>query len=290
MKKTWLLVLILGLLVFAGCLQKPAATVNGAVISQAEVEKEAARRYGKEVLDDLIIIKLVDQDFNKKKLKLDEKDMQERSAKMMELYSIKNKLESGATSQADFMKNYRMLSELRMLLGDKINEARLKTMYDAHKDSFSAVHPQVLICTDAKMAAKIQEDLKKGADFGKLAAQFNPGELKKNNGDLGFLLPSDMALNILYKAGMEMKPGQVKMLPLGNGEICLVKLLDKWTTFDQVRFLMEDGSVTQLAPSLLQELKSSAKIKTMYDQKAPKESRAPRGNQAPQAPEAPQGK
>jgi len=267
MKRLWLLILVGGLLAFAGCLEKPAAVVNGRSISQTELQQQAAQRYGKEVLDDLIIITLVDQSFDKQKLKLDPKELQLRTANLMKFYSIKSKIDSGATTVADFEKNYRMLSELRLLLGDKINDAELKQMFMSNPTSFIAIHPQVLFCSDPKTAAKLQEQLKKGGDFGKLAAQNNPEPLKKNNGDLGFLLPSDMSLGMLYAAGMKMKPGEVKMLPLGNGQCCLVKLLDKLDTFDQVHFLMEDGMVTKLAPELIQDLKSKAKIKTMYDQK-----------------------
>lgn len=93
MKKLLLLTLSLLILALTGCsFSQPVAYVNNETITEAELIKNLKQQYGKKVLDNLIIAKLIEQEAKAKKIKVSNKELKKRYLYLVNSFGSKNEL------------------------------------------------------------------------------------------------------------------------------------------------------------------------------------------------------
>lgn len=156
---------------------------------------------------------------------------------------------------------YRMmtLSEAEMLSADRhvdISEADAKAYYDAHRDNYKDVRVKAIYLAfsgeassslsggsksrteeQAKaLAAKIEADLRGGADFVKLVAQYSEEPVSKaKGGDFGTVHGSDNIPDATRAMVMALKPGEISQPIRQPNGIYIFRAEDvSFKTFEQV--------------------------------------------------------
>lgn len=292
-------------------LKDPVAIVNGENISKADLEKsfgEALAANGvsssnltadqklqgyRQILDGMIIERLVDKQAADVKVSQDEVDAQ--LAKIKKQFPSEEVFESemnkSGLTMDHFMSNLKksmrqtkwMQSQVQGK--DTITEADAKTFYDANTKEFAnpdlvrASHILFLVKPDAspeqvkaaeKKAKAAIVRANQGEDFAKLAAELSeePGAAQRG-GDLGFF-PKDKMVPEFADAAFAQKIGSVSATPVKTKfGYHVIKVTDKKAAgtapYDeakaQIMTFLQTQKRRQIFKGVIAELKQSAKIK-----------------------------
>jgi peptidyl-prolyl cis-trans isomerase C len=214
-----LLILLTGLLAACGQAQSPppaetavgerVATIDGKPISKSGFEMYLAnierQNGGRSIdpeqrallLDQFIGLHLAAAAGDKSNLNKDPKVAEELS------YARTNVLAQAA------MQKY--------LADNPVKDEELKPAYDAGVSKLPPqYHTRHILVADEKTAADLIQQLKRGADFGKLARKNSLDASKEAGGDLGWMVPDDM-LPPYATAVAALKPGETTQTPVQTG-------------------------------------------------------------------------
>ncbi len=111
---------------------------------------------------------------------------------------------------------------------ERIPDSEYEKYYDQNIDEYkniSRYHVQEILVSNKKLAESLYEQIKNGADFGKLAKKYTERkEYLKTTGDLGMI--SDQHFGIVGKTASTMKKGELSK-PIKNGNAySIIKLID----------------------------------------------------------------
>lgn len=203
---------------------------NAGTISQDQFYKALKDQYGKQVLQDMVYEKILS-----KKYKVTNKEIDNKIDELM----TQNKISSKDELKAVLAQNGKSLNDLRnnvkmnLLVfkattdGVKVSDKEMQDYFDKNKDSLVEVKASHILVKDKKTADEIEQKLKTGGDFAKLAETYStdPGS-KDKGGDLGW-----------FKKGVMTKPFEDKAFSMKKGEISepvktqfgwhIIKLVDK---------------------------------------------------------------
>lgn len=254
--------------------------VNGTPIRQGEVVERLLKRYGPQMVDEMIDETLLRQAAKQKDLKADEAEVSRRLAKLQDQFGTRelfiSQLEQAGSS----------LSKVRADLSEELNREklvitarRLKVGDDEVKKAFSenkdklgrpeAVHLRhILVKTEAE-GNEIVAKAKAGADFSALAREKSlAASGKAAGGDYGFVARGMLPPEIDAVA-FALKPGEFKMVPGPRGQHVLQAVETrpaKTAVFDEVkedlREMILAEKIKKEAPDYLQELRRKADIKS----------------------------
>ncbi len=117
-KKTSLIVfLVLAILVLGGFFFKDkfvVAVVNGRPIFRYELDRELTSAYGKEVLENLLVEKLIGEEVNKNKVAVTEKEIDEEIAKLSQSLGEGVKIEEVLQAQGISLAKFRQQIKIRL--------------------------------------------------------------------------------------------------------------------------------------------------------------------------------
>ncbi|MGH7089944.1 MAG: peptidylprolyl isomerase [Stellaceae bacterium] len=228
------------------------ARVNGEPIFRSDLEalratllpqmqNEPANQLYPKLLDQRVALELVSQAARKEKLQDDP-----RVRKMM------------ALDEENILQN----AYFEGMLHKEITEAKLKEQYQQYLKTHPAeeeVHARhILVPTEAE-AKQIIEQLKKGADFAKLASEKTTDPSgKASGGDLGYFTKKDMVPEFA-KAAFALKPGQFTLTP--------VKTQFGWHIIkSEDRRMGKPPTYAQIAPQLARQMEQeiyTARVKQL---------------------------
>ena len=294
----------------AVALKDPVAVVNGEKISKADLEKsfnEALSANGvnpasltadqrlqgyNQILDGIIIEKLVDKQAADVKVSQEELDAQ--LAKIKKQFSSEDvfaaEMKKSGLTMDQFVANLkRSLRQTKWMQSqvqgkDSVTDADAKTFYDANTKDFAnpdlvkASHILFLVpATATPEQAKVAEKKAKaaivranaGEDFTKLASELSeePGAAQRG-GDLGFF-PKDKMVPEFADAAFAQKVGSVSATPVKTKfGYHVIKVTDKkvagTASFDdakaQIINFLQTQKRRQIFKSVIQDLKQTAKI------------------------------
>jgi len=254
--------------------------VNGTPIRQDEVVQRLLKRYGPQMVDEMIDETLLRQAAKQKGLKADEAEVSRRLTKLQDQFGSRelfiSQLEQAGSSlskvRADLAEEL-VREKLVITARDvKVGDEEVRKAFNENKDKLGqpeAVHLRhILVKTEAE-GHEVIAKAKAGADFAAMARERSlAASGKAAGGDYGFVARGMLPPEIDAVA-FALKPGELKMIPGPRGQHVLqaVKLrAAKAAVFDEVkedlREMILAEKIKKEAPDFLQELRRKAEIKS----------------------------
>ncbi|HYK71671.1 MAG TPA: peptidylprolyl isomerase [Pseudoneobacillus sp.] len=172
------------------------AKVGKENITKDELYTMLVKQYGTEALESLISQKVVDLEAEKKKLKVTEKEKEEKLQSLIKSYgdeeSFTKALEQNGVKMDDVKNDIKDYLLTRKLLEPriKITENEMKSYFDENKDTYAQkeqIKARHILVKDEATAKKVAEKLKAGGDFSDLAKEYSTDTSNADNGgDLGY--------------------------------------------------------------------------------------------------------
>ncbi|OGS39485.1 MAG: hypothetical protein A2506_02705 [Elusimicrobia bacterium RIFOXYD12_FULL_66_9] len=277
-----ILPLLLG--AFAAAAPAPAdreiVKVNGTPIRQGEVVQRLLKRYGPQMVDEMIDETLLRQAAKKKGLKADDAEVSRRLDKLQQQFGTRelfiSQLEQAGSSlskvRADLSEEL-LREKLVVTSRDvKVSDAEVKKAFDENKDKLGspeAVHLRhILVKTEAE-GNEVIAKVKAGGDFTAIAREKSlAASGKAAGGDYGFVARGMLPPEIDAVA-FALKPGELKMVPGPRGQHVLqaveIRPAKKAVLAEvkaDLRDMLMAEKIKKEAPGFLQELRSKADIKS----------------------------
>lgn len=259
------MLLVMGTFILTSC-SKPAAVVNGEQISYKELDKELENLYGKMVLEELIVKKLIDQDARKNNIKVTKEEIDK------EINTLKSTPNFDRIVQMQGMDSVTEYVRFKILIAKlatkETTEEQMKKFYADNKDRLDQVKASHILVAKEDEAKKVLERLNSGEDFAKVAKEvsIDPGS-KDKGGELGYF--SRVAMNPEFaKAAFSTPVGQLSAVVKTNYGYHIIKVEDKKDTYEQLKDNIRQAYVDESKlRSYMENLRKNAKITNYLDKK-----------------------
>ncbi|MBI5637446.1 MAG: peptidylprolyl isomerase [Nitrospinae bacterium] len=257
------------------------------------ITEEWLKNAQKQVADRMVVAEVLYQDAQAKKIKVDDKEVQDQIDKIAKSFPSPEEYKKGLKEQGitekdlkrDIGKNLaiRRLLDEKAAAGVKVDEAEAKKYYDEHTKEFDrpemvrARHIILLVdkaADDAKKAEakkkmdEIQAELKGGAKFEDVAKKHSQDGSAESGGDLGFF-PKGAMVKEFEDAVWNMKPGEVSGVVATPFGLHIIKFEERKAAgsvpFAEMKNDLIRGLESQkkgdAVKSYIENLKAKAKIK-----------------------------
>jgi foldase protein PrsA len=259
----WALVFSLwSLVLLAGC-GKPAAIVNGESITHQQLDKELEKRYGKEVVSDLINKALVLQEARKENISVTPQEIKTRAEKLMESPKVKVVMQERGVTLKDLEDNYAFVIPLDKLVLKSVTDKEKRAFYEINKDKLAKVKAQHILLKDESTAKTVLAELKSGKDFSELAKKYSEDKVTgPKGGDLGAFYYDEME-EAFAKAAFDLKPGEISDIVHTKYGYHIIKAIKILNTYEDAE---EEIAMALADPKRLEYvegLRKKAKIKIL---------------------------
>ncbi|MDF2936017.1 MAG: hypothetical protein K0Q90_1390 [Paenibacillaceae bacterium] len=259
-----------------------AATVNGEKVTKQELYDAMYKQGGETTLDSLISEKLVAQEVDKAKVKVDEAAVETEFTQIKGQFPDQAQFDSALsqsgytleTLKAEIRKNQEIskIFESKMDLSD----AKLKEYFDKNVDQYNT--PEQLMISHILVekqedADKILADLKAGADFATVAKEKSSDTGSKDSGgSLGSFIARGQGLDQAFEdAAFKLNKGEMSGVVQSSFGFHIIKVMDKKdevkADFDKqkedVKKNMVGEEVQTKGAEWLENLKKDAKIEKL---------------------------
>ncbi|WP_449537617.1 peptidylprolyl isomerase [Ferdinandcohnia sp. Marseille-Q9671] len=206
-KLAWLFgsVLCIALIVIIGFtfLKKDVvASVGGVEIERDELHSALEQYYGSDVLETLITEKIIQQEAEKEKIKVSDKEIDEELQALIDSYggeeSFTSVLETSGVTRADVESDVTQFILTKKLLEPRIEitDDEVKTYFEENKDTFAQseqVQASHILVEDEATANEVATKLADGSDFAELAKEYSTDAANaESGGDLGLFGKGEM--------------------------------------------------------------------------------------------------
>ncbi|MBM7643811.1 foldase protein PrsA [Scopulibacillus daqui] len=238
MKKLMLLcAVMLGLAgVLSACGSSAVVKTKGGDITNDEFYKELKNQAGNQVLQEMVYEKLLNANYKVSDKEIDQK-VNEVKKKFPSDEAFKQALQQSNLTEKQFRDNVKqqLLLFKAQTDGVKVTEKEMKDYYDKNKDKLTEVKASHILVKDKKTADKIEQKLKKGEDFSKLAKENTTDTATKDSGgDLGWFKKGEMD-PAFEKAAFKLKVGQVSDPVKTQYGYHIIKLTGKKDSYKELK-------------------------------------------------------
>lgn len=249
---------------------KIAARVNGEPIAAAELENELQKRFGADVLRDLVHQRLILQEARKQNVKTDPAVIDKRLAEMKKQPQVQAMLKSGQVEEGDLRRNLSTLVPLDALLQSQLTVEEELEYLKRHQDEMESVTVQHILMLDAAEAEKVQAQAREPkADFAALAKKYSLDSRTKNQGGLlGEVHRGEVSPEIA-DALFALKEGEVSPPIQSEDGIHLFRVVKSKTGLEELRPEIRERLISARRGDYLEELRSAAKIETLPPYRLP---------------------
>ncbi len=289
-KYLWILVIVVALAIASNIimyiwLTSPArvgvAKVNGEIIGKDEFIKAVAEQNGKSVLDWLIESKLIYQEAKKEGISISDKEIDDRMSQIRDSFGSQEKFQSILSLYGLTEESLKEQLILRMLAEKKdkpISDKDLAEFFAKNKSSFDEkeqVKLRHILLKTLEEAQQVEEELKKGADFAKLAQERSIDTATKDQGgDMGWVERGTLD-SALEKVVFSLEKGDRTSVIKTSFGYEIVEVLDKKSARsvsfeevkDKVRRAYIEDIVQKSYSDWVQGLKTTANIEYYIDLK-----------------------
>ena len=275
---------------------KKVAEVNGVIITQAELDREidnllrkgqmnqtqpVSEDFKQKALDNLIKKELIYQAAKKSGVKVDEAEVEKQFEQVKGRFpsddAFKEILENQNMTKEQVKDEIRQALVIRSYIENEfmeqieVTEEMKKEYYSGNKEKFKqpervkASHILVKVPPDAdektrkearEKIEKIQEEIKAGEDFTKLAQEKSEGPSSEKGGDLGFFMRGQM-VKPFEEAAFSLKEGEVSQIVETQFGYHIIKVSEKESE--------KTMSYEEMAPRIEQFLKQEKMMKMVQD-------------------------
>jgi foldase protein PrsA len=258
-----------------------AAKINGEKVSKQELYDIMFKQSGDAALDSLITEKLIAQEVDKKKVKVEEADIE------AELKTIKgqfpdedqfnNALKQSGYTLETLKNQIRTEAQVNKIFESQmdLSDTKLKEYFDKNVSRYDAAEQlevSHILVEKKEDADKLLADLKAGADFAAVAKEksTDPGS-KDNGGSLGFVSRGQGLDQAFEDAAFKLNKGELSQVVQSSFGYHIIKVTDKKeavkANFEEkkadVRKNMVQEEVQTKASEWLENLKKDAKIEKL---------------------------
>jgi len=247
-----------------------AALVNGEPIPSRELRSELLKRFGPDVLRDLVHQRLILQEATKRKIKPDSALIERRLKEMKSQPGVQAMLKSGQVEEADLRRNLTTMGPLDALVKGQLTVEEENEFYKRHRNELESVTVQQILILDKGEAEKVhQEAGKSGADFAALARKHSlDSRSKAQGGLLGEMHRGELEPE-LAEALFRLKPGQISEPIESEDGIHIFRVVSSKTGLDELRPQIQERLVAARRGDFVEELRASAKIETVPPYRLP---------------------
>lgn len=191
--------LVLVIIFPVGGKSETLAEVNGTKITEADLFNTLQTYYGDSivsVLDRMVTEELVNQEAKAKNITLTDKDITDEIAAMKLDYGTEEGFQSFLSyygmTEDDLKNELKLSATVRLLLQSQIEvtDEQVQTYFDENKANLGGSAEQVrashILVADKELAEDLLAQLKNGADFAELAAEYGTDATNTRGGDLDF--------------------------------------------------------------------------------------------------------
>ncbi len=247
-----------------------AARVNGEAIPAAELRSELLKRFGPDVLRDLVHQRLILQEATRRKIQTDSAAIDRRLKEMKAQPEVQALLKSGQVEEADLRRNLTTMGPLDALVKSQLTKEEEEQFFKQHRAELESVKVQQILLLDKAEANKVHsEAVKPGADFAALAKKYSLDSRTKTQGGLlgevrrGELVP-DLAETLF-----SLKPGQVSEPVESDDGIHIFRVVSSKTGLKELRPQIQERLAAARRGDYVEELRASAKIETLPPYRLP---------------------
>lgn len=261
------------------------ATVNGVDIKKDKLYNALIDVGGPQTLDSLITEELVNQEADKKNIKITEADITKEMDDIKKGFNsdteFQQALAQSNMTEEDLKKQMNMQVQIRKLLEPdvKVSDDDIKKYFDENKASFDTpeqVKASHILVKTKEEAQAILKQLQGGADFATLAKEksIDPGS-KDNGGDLGLFGRGEMEKSF-EDAAFKLEPGKLSDIVQSSNGYHIIKVAEhnqaKKATLDEkkadIKELLISQAINTKAPTWLADIKAKSKITNTLDDSA----------------------
>lgn len=288
MNKRILIHLVVGMIVLASFVgvivlysgKDIVAMVNGQTITKNELYKAMVSQNGKQVLNNLIILKIVDLEAEKNKIVVDQQEIKAKLAELEQSYggeaALMSALQSSGQTMDDLKKNLETNQKIEKLINPQVTDAEIAAYFKENKGQYGQaeqVKASHILVDTKELAADIEKKLAQGQDFAQLAKQYSTDDSNKaKGGELGYFKKGQMA-EAFEKAVFAMKVGEISQPVQTQYGYHIIKLEDKIPAQeakledckDKIKATLVEQKVQEAADSWLQKKYAEYKIETFLE-------------------------
>lgn len=257
--------------------KQAVAEVNGQSITKDKLYDTMVKTGGTQTLDSLITQEVIDQEAEKSKVTVSDKEVQYEMDMIKKSFpdeaQYNQMLAQYGMTEDDLKKEMGPQVKLKKLLEPKIkiSEDDVKKYYDENKAQFAKpeqVRASHILVKTKEEAQDVLDQLKNGSDFAKLAAEksIDPGT-KDVGGDLNYFERGAMT-KPFSDAAFSLKKDELSGIVQTEFGFHIIKVTDHKQavnpTFEdkkeEIRYMLVSQEVSSQSQAYLDELKSKAKI------------------------------
>ncbi|MGZ9583220.1 foldase protein PrsA [Paenibacillus marinisediminis] len=261
--------------------KEKVATVNGESITAQELNDQMTKLVGKQVLNNMISDKLIDQEAAKAGVQVTDEEVQKELETYIAKFPSKEQFEmtlaKAGMSIDDFKNQIGRKMKITKIIEPSITikDEDIKKYYDENKEQFHTpeqVKASHILVDTKEEADAILKELKGGADFATLAKEKSKDPSKDNGGDLGYFGRGAMVPEF-EEAAFNLKVGEISDVVQTKYGYHIIKVTDKkeakTPTYEEkkedIRKMMVDQQVSEKFSTWMQGVHDAATIENKLE-------------------------
>jgi foldase protein PrsA len=208
----------------------PVVKTDAGTITQEQFYNKLKDQAGDQVLQTMVYEQLLS-----KKYKVTDKEIDNKIKELMEQNKIsdQDQLKSVLAQNGQTLDDLKDNVRLNLLIfkattdGVKVSDKEMEDYFNKNKDTLMEVKASHILVKDLKTANEVEQKLKNGEDFAKLAETYSTDTATKDKGgDLGWFHKGDM-VQAFEKKAFSMKPGEISEPVKSEYGYHIIKLVAK---------------------------------------------------------------
>ncbi|MBO1510774.1 peptidylprolyl isomerase [Metabacillus bambusae] len=273
-----LVVVAVAVFIFLSTRSEVVAKVGQKSITKDNLYTFFVEQNGEAALDTLITKNVIEQEVEKEKVSVSEKDIDAELQELIASYggeeTFNQQLATSGLTMGDVEEDVKTNLQIEKLLESriKITDEEMKTYFDENKDSFAKtkqVKASHILVADEATAKEVKEKLDAGEDFAELAKEYSTDTgSAESGGDLGFFGEGSMVAEF-EEAAFSMEVDEISEPVKTEHGYHIIKVTDKQdaaeANFDdskeEIKDILFDEKMATEYTTWLEEKKEEYKVK-----------------------------